>query len=85
MCRELVRKPIGVQVGDPSPLGARVKHDVRWVPTDKRKDALFRHIADASKFKPPLVVLVNSKLGAELLAGAVGAFTGVGVVVLVPN
>ena len=58
---------------------------MRWVPTDKRKDALFRHIADASKFKPPLVVLVNSKLGAELLAGAVGAFTGVGVVVLVPN
>ncbi|RUS19081.1 hypothetical protein BC937DRAFT_88011, partial [Endogone sp. FLAS-F59071] len=75
--RLLLRDPIAVTVGSLSAPTATVKQTVLWVENASKKKQLFSLINDPKYFRPPLVVFVDSKVGAELLATAVEKKCGV--------
>jgi ATP-dependent RNA helicase DDX59 len=44
---------------------------VLWVEDKQKKQKLFDIICDSALFQPPLIVFVESKVGADLLAEAI--------------
>ncbi|XP_002988436.2 DEAD-box ATP-dependent RNA helicase 41 isoform X2 [Selaginella moellendorffii] len=64
-----------ISAGPPgAPTGA-VQQTVVWVETKNKKKKLFDFLQSSSRFQPPGVVFVNSRLGAELLADAISKVT----------
>jgi ATP-dependent RNA helicase DDX59 len=53
-----------------------VQQTVLWVDEPQKKLALLDLLADPDRFAPPALVFVNSKLGAEMLAEALAAKSG---------
>jgi ATP-dependent RNA helicase DDX59 len=47
-----------------------------WVQSKNKKQKLFDILQSKSHFQPPVVVFVNSRIGADLLAEAIHTFTG---------
>ena len=53
-----------------------VKQTVIWVESNKKKTKLFDILKSGAHYRPPLVVFVSSRVGAELLAEAICQVTG---------
>lgn len=68
---KLLVNPVYVSVGSPSEPNASVKQIVLWVEEQLKKKHLFSLLQDPKHFMPPVVVFVNSKIGADLLAEAI--------------
>ena len=62
--------PVFVSVGPPGIPNKAVKQIVLWVEENSKKKRLFDLVNDRKHFKPPIVVFVDSKLGADMLADA---------------
>ena len=71
MAEQLLSSPVYVSVGLPSAPSAAVKQIILWVEDKSKKKRLFSILQDRKHFKPPVVVFVDSKIGADLLSEAV--------------
>ncbi|KAL2620542.1 hypothetical protein R1flu_000747 [Riccia fluitans] len=72
----LLKKPIYISVGKTSLPSESVRQTVIWVETKNKKTKLFDILSSTHHFRPPVVVFVNSRMGAELLAEAIRSVTG---------
>jgi len=75
MAAKLLDNPVYISVGSPSAPNASVKQIVLWVEDKSKKKRLFSILLDSKHFRPPVVVFVDSKMGADLLAEAVQEVT----------
>ncbi|KAK2977664.1 hypothetical protein RJ640_015661 [Escallonia rubra] len=66
-----------VSVGRPNKPNRAVKQLVIWVESKQKKQKLFDILMSKQHFRPPLVVFVGSRLGADLLSDAILVSTGV--------
>ncbi|KAK4419490.1 DEAD-box ATP-dependent RNA helicase 41 [Sesamum alatum] len=66
-----------ISVGKPNKPNEAVKQLVIWVESNKKKQKLFDILTSKQHFKPPVVVFVGSRLGADLLSEAITITTGV--------
>ena len=71
MAAKLLVNPVYISVGSPSAPNASVKQIVLWVEDKSKKKRLFSILQDSKHFRPPVVVFVDSKMGADMLAEAV--------------
>ncbi|XP_070542585.1 probable ATP-dependent RNA helicase DDX59 [Ptychodera flava] len=69
--------PIYVSVGEPSMPNEAVKQIIIWVEEPSKKKKLYSILQDPKYFKPPLVVFVESRVGADMLAAAVYKVCGI--------
>ncbi|XP_045673756.1 probable ATP-dependent RNA helicase DDX59 [Phyllostomus hastatus] len=72
----LLREPVRVAAGAPNLPGAHVRQIVLWVEEPAKKKKLFEVLNDKKLFRPPVLVFVGCRLGADLLSEAVGKVTG---------
>ncbi|KAG9441753.1 hypothetical protein H6P81_017607 [Aristolochia fimbriata] len=72
----MARDLIFISVGMPSRPSVSVKQIVIWVDSKQKKQKLFDIMMSKQHFKPPVVVFVGSRLGADLLAEAIEVKTG---------
>ncbi|XP_063956097.1 probable ATP-dependent RNA helicase DDX59 isoform X2 [Lytechinus pictus] len=79
MASSLLNNPIFISVGTPSTPCTSVKQVILWVEEPSKKKKLFAILQDPKHFRPPALVFVNSKLGADLLAQAVEKCCGISV------
>ena len=71
MAKQLLSSPVFVSVGLPSAPNAAVKQIILWVEDKSKKKRLFSILKDPKHYKPPVVVFVDSKMGADFLAEAI--------------
>jgi len=71
MGRETLKNPILISVGDQRAPASSVKQIVMWVETEIKKKKLFEILEDKEFYNPPVVVFVDSRMGADLLAEAI--------------
>ncbi|KAF8036018.1 hypothetical protein BT93_C1901 [Corymbia citriodora subsp. variegata] len=76
MAGTMVKDVTVVSIGKPNTSNKAVKHIVIWVETKQKKQKLFDVLMSKQHFKPPAVVYVGSRLGADLLANAIAVKTG---------
>uniref|UniRef100_A0A1D1YXZ5 DEAD-box ATP-dependent RNA helicase 41 n=1 Tax=Anthurium amnicola TaxID=1678845 RepID=A0A1D1YXZ5_9ARAE len=73
MCKDL----ICISAGKPSRPNELVTQVVIWVDSKHKKQKLFDILRSRQHFKPPAVVFVESRLGADLLSEAITVATGI--------
>ncbi|XP_057795333.1 DEAD-box ATP-dependent RNA helicase 41 [Salvia miltiorrhiza] len=66
-----------ISVGKPSKPSKAIKQLAIWVESNKKKQKLFDILTSKQHFKPPVIVFVGSRLGADLLSEAITIKTGV--------
>ncbi|KAL8055398.1 hypothetical protein ABFS82_04G052700 [Erythranthe guttata] len=66
-----------VSVGRPNKPSGAVRQLAIWVESNKKKQKLFDILTSKQHFKPPVVVFVGSRIGADLLSEAITMKTGV--------
>ena len=66
--KQLLYHPVQINVGKPSNPTNKVKQMILWVENDSKKKKLLSILQDKRFNKPPVLVFVESKLGALLLA-----------------
>lgn len=71
MSTSLLNNPTWISVGSPSAPNMAVKQIVLWVDDKSKKKRLFSLLKDCKYFTPPVLVFVDSKMGADLLAEAI--------------
>ncbi|XP_071504954.1 probable ATP-dependent RNA helicase DDX59 [Diadema antillarum] len=71
MALSLLNNPVFISVGTPSTPCTSVKQIILWVEEPSKKKKLFAVLQDPKHFSPPLIIFVDSKMGADLLAQAV--------------
>lgn len=71
MASQLLINPVCISAGLPSAPNDSVKQIVLWVEDKSKKKRLFSILLDSKHFRPPVVVFVDSKMGADLLAEAI--------------
>ena len=71
MVHKLTQNPVFISVGNPSTPAQAVKQVILWVEENTKKKRLFSILSDLKHFQPPVVVFVDSKIGADLLADAI--------------
>ncbi|CAK9263573.1 unnamed protein product [Sphagnum jensenii] len=72
----ILKNPLRISIGKASQPNGAVKQTVMWVQSKNKKQKLFDILQSKSHFQPPVVVFVNSRIGADLLAEAIHTFTG---------
>lgn len=77
MASSLAKEMVVVSVGKPNKPNGAVKQLAIWVESKQKKQKLFDILMSAQHFKPPVVVFVGSRLGADLLSEAITVATGV--------
>jgi len=80
MAQSIMNDPVFVAVGSPSTPTSAVKQTVLWVDNKMKKKKLFDLLEDPKYYHPPIVVFVDSKKGADMLAEAVTQKTGISTV-----
>jgi len=80
MGQTILENPAFVAVGSPSTPTSAVKQTVLWVENKAKKKKLFDLLEDPKYYHPPIVVFVDSKKGADMLAEAVTLKTGISAV-----
>ncbi|KAG8389085.1 hypothetical protein BUALT_Bualt02G0192500 [Buddleja alternifolia] len=65
-----------ISVGKPNKPNEAVKQLAIWVESKKKKQKLFDIVTSKQHFKPPVVVFVGSRIGADLLSEAITTTTG---------
>lgn len=76
MASSMVKDLMYVWAGKPSTPSSSVKQVVIWVESKHKKQKLFEILLSKQHFKPPAVVFVSSRLGADLLSEAITVATG---------
>ncbi|KAE9618215.1 putative RNA helicase [Lupinus albus] len=77
MTNSLAKGTVVISVGEPNRPNKAVKQIAIWVESKQKKQKLFDILASKQHFKPPVVVYVSSRLGADLLANAITVATGI--------
>lgn len=77
MANSLAKDTVVVSVGEPNKPNKTVKQIAIWVESKQKKQKLFDILASKQHFKPPVVIYVSSRLGADLLANAITVATGI--------
>ncbi|XP_028761165.1 DEAD-box ATP-dependent RNA helicase 41 [Neltuma alba] len=77
MANSLAKDTVVVSVGEPNRPNKAVKQLAIWVESKQKKQKLFDILVSKQHFKPPVVVYVGSRLGADLLANAITVTTGI--------
>ncbi|KAI5675186.1 hypothetical protein M9H77_06136 [Catharanthus roseus] len=72
----LVKDITVVSIGKTNKPNGAVKQLAIWVESKQKKQKLFDILMSKKHFKPPVVVFVGSRLGADLLSEAIGITTG---------
>ncbi|XP_010980505.1 probable ATP-dependent RNA helicase DDX59 isoform X1 [Camelus dromedarius] len=73
---QLLHDPVRIVAGEKNLPCASVRQIVLWVEDPAKKKKLFEILNDKKLFKPPVLVFVDCKLGADLLSEAVEKITG---------
>ncbi|XP_028713366.1 probable ATP-dependent RNA helicase DDX59 [Peromyscus leucopus] len=73
---QLLNNPVRIVTGDKNLPCPSVRQIVLWVEDPGKKKKLFEILNDKKLFKPPVLVFVDCKLGADLLSEAVQKVTG---------
>ncbi|KAL6040749.1 hypothetical protein STEG23_017514 [Scotinomys teguina] len=73
---QLLHNPVRITTGDKNLPCPSVRQIVLWVEDPGKKKKLFEILNDKKLFKPPVLVFVDCKLGADLLSEAVRSITG---------
>ncbi|KAF5913992.1 probable ATP-dependent RNA helicase DDX59 [Diceros bicornis minor] len=73
---QLLHNPVRVITGEKNLPCSTVRQIVLWVEEPAKKKKLFEILNDKKLFKPPVLVFVDCKLGADLLSEAVQKVTG---------
>ncbi|RWW75734.1 hypothetical protein BHE74_00016208 [Ensete ventricosum] len=77
MASSIAKHIICISAGNPSTPSSSVKQVIIWVESKKKKQKLFEILMSKQHFKPPVVVFVGSRLGADLLSEAICTATGI--------
>jgi ATP-dependent RNA helicase DDX59 len=67
----LLANPVWISVGPPSAPNMDVKQVILWVEDKSKKKRLFALLKDPKYFTPPILVFVDSRLGADMLSDAI--------------
>ncbi|XP_039083536.1 probable ATP-dependent RNA helicase DDX59 [Hyaena hyaena] len=73
---QLLHNPVRIVTGEKNLPCPSVRQIVLWVEEPAKKKKLFEILNDKKLFKPPVLVFVDCKLGADLLSEAVQKITG---------
>ncbi|XP_029394629.1 probable ATP-dependent RNA helicase DDX59 isoform X2 [Mus pahari] len=73
---QLLHNPVRIITGEKNLPCASVRQIILWVEDPAKKKKLFEILNDQKLFKPPVLVFVDCKLGADLLSEAVQKITG---------
>ncbi|XP_036058885.1 probable ATP-dependent RNA helicase DDX59 [Onychomys torridus] len=73
---QLLHNPVRITTGDKNLPCPSVRQIVLWVEDPGKKKKLFEILNDKKLFKPPVLVFVDCRLGADLLSEAVQKITG---------
>ncbi|XP_045040484.1 probable ATP-dependent RNA helicase DDX59 isoform X2 [Desmodus rotundus] len=73
---QLLQEPVRIAAGEKNLPGSHVRQIVLWVEEPAKKKKLFEILNDKKLFKPPVLVFVDCRLGADLLSEAVRKVTG---------
>ncbi|MCO5559111.1 hypothetical protein L7F22_012703 [Adiantum nelumboides] len=67
----LLKTPLFISFGKQALPNGAVKQTIIWVESNSKKQKLFDIFRSSAHFHPPVVVFVNSRVGADLLAVAI--------------
>lgn len=76
LSEQLLHNPVRIITGDKNLPCSSVRQIVLWVEDPAKKKKLFEILNDPKLFKPPVLVFVDCRLGADLLSEAVQKITG---------
>ncbi|KAM6262152.1 putative ATP-dependent RNA helicase DDX59 isoform 1-T7 [Porphyrio hochstetteri] len=76
LANQLLHNFIRITVGEKNLPCSNVRQIILWVEEPSKKKKLFEILNDKKLFKPPVLVFVDCKLGADLLSDAVHKITG---------
>ncbi|XP_025899634.1 probable ATP-dependent RNA helicase DDX59 [Nothoprocta perdicaria] len=76
LANQLLHNFVRITIGDKNLPCSNVRQIILWVEEPSKKKKLFEILNDKKLFKPPVLVFVDCKLGADLLSDAVHKITG---------
>uniref|UniRef100_A0A8C3C663 RNA helicase n=2 Tax=Cairina moschata TaxID=8855 RepID=A0A8C3C663_CAIMO len=76
LANQLLHDFVRITVGEKNRPCSNVRQIILWVEEPSKKKKLFEILNDKKLFKPPVLVFVDCKLGADLLSDAVHKITG---------
>nr|XP_028588410.1 probable ATP-dependent RNA helicase DDX59 isoform X1 [Podarcis muralis]XP_028588411.1 probable ATP-dependent RNA helicase DDX59 isoform X1 [Podarcis muralis]XP_028588412.1 probable ATP-dependent RNA helicase DDX59 isoform X1 [Podarcis muralis]XP_028588413.1 probable ATP-dependent RNA helicase DDX59 isoform X1 [Podarcis muralis] len=76
LANRLLQNPVKITIGEKNQPCSNVRQIILWVEEPSKKKKLFEILNDKKLFKPPVLVFVECKLGADLLSDAVHKITG---------
>ncbi|NXE53135.1 DDX59 helicase, partial [Casuarius casuarius] len=76
LANQLLHNFVRIMVGEKNLPCSNVRQIILWVEEPSKKKKLFEILNDKKLFKPPVLVFVDCKLGADLLSDAVHKITG---------
>ncbi|XP_054569103.1 probable ATP-dependent RNA helicase DDX59 isoform X2 [Eptesicus fuscus] len=76
LASQLLRDPVRITAGEKNLPCPNVRQIVLWVEEPAKKKKLFEILNDRKLFRPPVLVFVDCRLGADLLSEAVRKVTG---------
>uniref|UniRef100_A0A8C3SPC2 RNA helicase n=1 Tax=Chelydra serpentina TaxID=8475 RepID=A0A8C3SPC2_CHESE len=76
LANQLLQNPVRITIGEKNLPCSSVRQIILWVEEPSKKKKLFEILNDKKLFKPPVLVFVDCKLGADLLSDAVHKITG---------
>ncbi|NXT83539.1 DDX59 helicase, partial [Zapornia atra] len=76
LANQLLHNFVRITVGEKNLPCSDVRQIILWVEEPSKKKKLFEILNDKKLFKPPVLVFVDCKLGADLLSDAVHKITG---------
>lgn len=77
MANSVAKDLVFISVGRPNKPSSAVKQIPIWVETKQKKQKLFDILTSKQHFKPPAIVFVASRMGADLLCDAISVTTGI--------
>ncbi|XP_075384892.1 putative ATP-dependent RNA helicase DDX59 isoform X2 [Tenrec ecaudatus] len=76
LAAQLLQNPVRITAGAKNLPCSNVRQIVLWIEEPSKKKKLFEILNDKKLFKPPVLVFVDCRLGADLLSEAVQKITG---------
>ncbi|NXX88775.1 DDX59 helicase, partial [Centropus bengalensis] len=76
LANQLLHDFVRITIGEKNLPCSNVRQIILWVEEPSKKKKLFEILNDGKLFKPPVLVFVDCKLGADLLSDAVHKITG---------
>ncbi|XP_053100008.1 probable ATP-dependent RNA helicase DDX59 [Hemicordylus capensis] len=76
LANRLMQNAVKITVGEKNLPCSNVRQIILWIEEPSKKKKLFEILNDKKLFKPPVLVFVECKLGADLLSEAVHKITG---------